>query len=159
MRPKSRRGQACPPAPPPACASRPRSQSTGFPPGATLPPDDALARCRAARLLAAAFVHVPPQDLEGTRGRAPVTLARHVALYVAHVTLGVPRGAVAAHFGRDRTSIAYACARMEQRREAPDFDRALSALEACAAHAIAQGVPLPVRRAAGATHPVSGGLA
>ncbi|OYZ80187.1 MAG: hypothetical protein B7Y12_07900, partial [Rhizobiales bacterium 24-66-13] len=82
-----------------------------------MPPDDALARCRAARLLAAAFVHVPPQDLEGTRGRAPVTLARHVALYVAHVTLGVPRGAVADHFGRDRTSIAYACARMEQRRE------------------------------------------
>lgn len=157
MRPKSRRGQARPPAPPP-CASRPRSRSASFSPGAPLP-DDALARCRAARLLAAAFVHVPPQDLEGTRGRAPVTLARHVALYVAHVTLGVPRGAVADHFGRDRTSIAYACARMEQRREAPDFDRALSALEDCAAHAIAQGVPVPMRRAEGAAHPVSGGLA
>ncbi|MFG1420141.1 hypothetical protein [Roseixanthobacter liquoris] len=166
MRPKPRQANARPAVPPsvdpfrPRCRRGARQAGTSLPPGdALLPPGDALARCRAARLLAAAFVHVPPQALEGTRGAAPVRLARHVALYVAHVTLGVPRGTVAVHFGRDRTSIAYACARMEQRRDTPDFDRALSALEACAAQAIAQGVPGPVPRPAGVTHPVPGEMA
>ncbi|MEP9369610.1 hypothetical protein [Xanthobacter sp. VNH20] len=152
MRPKFRPGESFHPARP-ACAVPYRRR------GPALPPAESQARCRTARLLAAAFVHVQPQDLDGTRGRAPVTLERHVALYVAHVTLGVPQGAVAVHFGRDRTSIAYACARMEQRRDAPEFDRALSALEACAAHAVAHGLASPAPSAHRAGAFVAGGLA
>lgn len=64
-----------------------------------------------------------------TRRRAPVALARQVAMYLAHVVCGLSLTSVGVLFGRDRTTVAYACALMEDRRDDPAFDRSLEQLE------------------------------
>lgn len=50
------------------------------------------------------------------------TKARHVAIYLTYVALGTSFGRVAKAFGRDRSSVAYACKIVENRREDADFD-------------------------------------
>jgi chromosomal replication initiation ATPase DnaA len=64
-----------------------------------------------------------------TRGRAPVALARQVAMYVAHVACGMTLTEVGQLFDRDRTTVAHACAVVEDRRDDPIFDRVLELLE------------------------------
>src|SRR5512143_3850015 len=54
--------------------------------------------------VATAFA-VPSAELRtASRGRAPVAFARQVAMYLAHVALGLSYSAVARSFRRDRTS-------------------------------------------------------
>ncbi|MDP2123671.1 MAG: helix-turn-helix domain-containing protein [Parvibaculum sp.] len=79
---------------------------------------------------------LPLQDLKApTRRRAPVALARQVAMYLTHVIFGVSLSEVGRLFGRDRTTAAHACRTIEDRRDDPDFDRLLDvlaqALESC----------------------------
>lgn len=84
----------------------------------------------AMRLAAAAFC-VRGRDVRApARGRAAVATARHVAIYLVHVGFGLPLMRTAGCFGRDRTTVAYACARIEDRRDDPAFDAKLNALEA-----------------------------
>jgi chromosomal replication initiation ATPase DnaA len=64
-----------------------------------------------------------------TRGRAPVALARQVAMYLAHVAYGLSLTEVGRLFARDRTTVAHACALVEDRRDDVAFDRALELLE------------------------------
>lgn len=64
-----------------------------------------------------------------TRGKAPVALARQVAMYLAHVACGLSFTEVGILFGRDRTTAAHACRVIEDRRDDPVFDRALELLE------------------------------
>ena len=64
-----------------------------------------------------------------TRGRAPVALARQVAMYLAHVAYGLSLTKVGRLFARDRTTVAHACALVEDRRDDMAFDRALELLE------------------------------
>jgi hypothetical protein len=64
-----------------------------------------------------------------TRGRAPVALARQVAMYLAHVACGMSLTEVGHLFRRDRTTVAHACAVVEDRRDDPIFDRVLELLE------------------------------
>ena len=68
-----------------------------------------------------------------TRGEAYVARARQLAMYLAHVTFGLSLGAVGRHFGRDRTTAAYGCRQVEDRRDNPSFDFMLDRLE----HALA----------------------
>jgi hypothetical protein len=73
---------------------------------------------------------VPPVDLcRTTRGRAQVALARQVAMYIDHITCGHTFTEVGGLFARDRTTVAYACNVIEDRRDNPSFDRALELLE------------------------------
>ena len=44
--------------------------------------------------------------------------------------LGIRLSEVARGFGRDRTTVAHACARIEDRRDNPKFERILDCLEA-----------------------------
>jgi chromosomal replication initiation ATPase DnaA len=74
----------------------------------------------------------------GTRGRFHVALARHVAMYLAHVAFGLTFTEVGEVFARDRTTVAYACGRVEDLRDDPAFDRSLELLE-CVVHRL--GVP------------------
>ncbi len=60
---------------------------------------------------------------------APVAFARQIAMYVAHVWLGLTLTDVGRHFGRDRTTVAHACRVVEDRREDPRIDRMLSSIE------------------------------
>ena len=73
---------------------------------------------------------VDHHDLECvTRGRAPIAFARQVAMYLAHITLGLDFTAIGRLYGRDRTTVAHACLLVEERRENPYFDEALVLLE------------------------------
>ena len=63
------------------------------------------------------------------RGPAEIAVARQVAMYLAHTRLGVSLTLAGAFFGRDRTTAAHACRRVEERREEPRFDAILGCLE------------------------------
>lgn len=64
-----------------------------------------------------------------SRGRAHVALARQVAMYLAHVQFGLSLTEVGRVFKRDRTTVAHACAVVEDRRDDPTFDYVLELLE------------------------------
>lgn len=64
-----------------------------------------------------------------SRGKAPVALARQAAMYLAHVSCGLCLTDVGLIFARDRTTVAHACAVIEDRRDDPVFDRALELME------------------------------
>lgn len=79
--------------------------------------------------VAAAFT-VPLGELRAsTRRRASVALARQSAMYLAHVAFGLSFTEVGRAFGRDRTTAAYACRRIEDRRADMGLDTALAELE------------------------------
>lgn len=79
--------------------------------------------------VAAAFT-VPLGELRAsTRRGASVALARQSAMYLAHVALGLSFSEIGRTFGRDRTTAAYACRRIEDRRVDSGLDRTLAELE------------------------------
>lgn len=64
------------------------------------------------------------------RNRAQVVLARQTAMYLAHVACGLTMTQVGELFRRDRTTVAHGCGAVEDLRDDPVMDRALSILEA-----------------------------
>jgi chromosomal replication initiation ATPase DnaA len=64
------------------------------------------------------------------RGRAEVAFARQTAMYLAHVSLGLTLSDVGDMFGRDRTTVAHACARIEDSRDRERLERLFDCLEA-----------------------------
>lgn len=73
---------------------------------------------------------VHAEAIAGTsRGRAHVALARQVAMYLAHVACGYNLTQVGEIFARDRTTVAYACMIVEDRRDEVQFDRVIDLLE------------------------------
>jgi len=62
------------------------------------------------------------------RGSPPVAFARQVAMYIAHVEVGLTLSDTGRMFGRDRTTAAHACRLVEDRRDDPRLDAALSAI-------------------------------
>ncbi|PLW76979.1 helix-turn-helix domain-containing protein [Cohaesibacter celericrescens] len=65
----------------------------------------------------------------GTRCRKTVAFARQVAMYLGHVCLSYPLKDVAEHYCRDRTTVAYACGVVEDRREKEETELLLNSLE------------------------------
>lgn len=98
-------------------------------------PHTARRLCDAAALATAAAFAVPVGELQAaTRRSAYVAFARQSAMYLAHVAFGVNLSAVGRAFGRDRTTAAYACRQIEDRRDDPAVDHVLASLEsACRA--------------------------
>ncbi len=64
-----------------------------------------------------------------TRRTRNAAHARQTAMYLAHIAFGMSLGRVAQAFGRDRSTVAYACRVIEDRREDGDFDDCLDQLE------------------------------
>lgn len=62
------------------------------------------------------------------RGVRDIASARQVAMYLAHVCCGMSLTEVGQMFGRDRTTVAHGCRKVEGRRDDPLFDRALDLL-------------------------------
>jgi chromosomal replication initiation ATPase DnaA len=91
------------------------------------------------QLVAAAHQIEPDAILKRGR-RAEIAASRQLAMYLTHVMLGVSLTEVGALFGRDRTTVGYACAQIEDHRENAAFDAEVSRLET----AIDTGEPLPV---------------
>lgn len=79
-------------------------------------------------LVAMAFQIAADVIWEGDREPSAVR-ARHVAFYLTAVGFGLSLARVGAAFGRDRTSVAHALARVESWRDDPRFDSALLQLE------------------------------
>lgn len=89
---------------------------------------ESAAICSAA---AAAAYRIALADIASPRrGRARVALARHLAIYLQHVAFGATLSACGRLFARDRASVRHACARIEDARDDPGFDRAVAGLEA-----------------------------
>ena len=71
----------------------------------------------------------------GSRCTAEVSRARQVAMYLAHTVCSWPLARVGSAFGRDRSTAAHACQRVEDMREDAAFDALVSACETCVVNA------------------------
>lgn len=90
----------------------------------------AATACRMAQEIVSAFFEVPVAEIRRpNRAVSHICDARHVAMYLANVIFQVSLSRMAASFGRDRTSIAHAVRRVEDRRDDAQFDAQLCRLE------------------------------
>ncbi len=82
------------------------------------------------RQLAAHLFQVSEEELlSPTRCKATAALARQVAMYVCHVSLGFNFSDVGQLFGRDRTTASHACQVIEDRRDNREFDELVGRIE------------------------------
>lgn len=58
-----------------------------------------------------------------------IARARQVAMYLAHVGLGMSLARIAYALGRDRSTVAYGCHKIEDFRDDPEIDQWLDELE------------------------------
>lgn len=72
----------------------------------------------------------PNTVLEPKRGTADIAYARQIAMYAVYVGFGISLARVANAFGRDRSTVAYACHQIEDRRDDPSLDTWLDRLDA-----------------------------
>jgi len=79
--------------------------------------------------VATVFEVDPAMLMRRTRGAARAAQARQVAMYLAHVGCELSLTAVGRIFDRDRSTVAHACRRIEDAREAPEFDDAIGMME------------------------------
>jgi hypothetical protein len=87
-------------------------------------------RCILEQAVAPPFAVARARLWDSARGGPPeVLLARHVAMYLAHVVCGLSLTEVGRLFARDRTTVARACGLIEDRRDDAVFDRALELIE------------------------------
>ena len=94
------------------------------------PAAEAERLCRLMETAIAAAFAVPVDELRAPSRRAQtVAFARQSAMYLAHVVLGLNYSATGMLFRRDRTTAAYACQVVEDRRDDPAIDRLLYRLE------------------------------
>lgn len=104
----------------------------------------ALARDRKAQrivdLVAAAQGVTRAELLTQRRCSPEVTVARQLAMYLVHTLLGRTYREVGVLFGRDRTTVSYACARTEDRREEKSpFEIDVAAIELMLAEEVDRG--------------------
>lgn len=114
--------------------------------------DENSGKCAFVTQAVASAYHIDVAALQSSRRRrAPVALARQAAMYLSHLCCGLNLTDVGRAFGRDRTTVAHACQRVEDRRDDPATDLALDYLEA----AIVEWFGAMRMRGAGAARPAS----
>ncbi|MFH1797469.1 MAG: helix-turn-helix domain-containing protein [Pseudomonadota bacterium] len=87
--------------------------------------------------IAAALYNVSGRDLRHPgRSSHSVARVRQIAMYVAHVALGLSMNEVGRGFGRDRTTVLHACHLVEDMREDQEFDRIIAMTERVASAAL-----------------------
>ncbi len=85
---------------------------------------------RFAGAVAAHVYGVTQDELMATTRRARrAAEARQAAMYLGHVVFGVTLAEVGRAFHRDRSTASYACRRVEDRRENPEYDRMIAWME------------------------------
>lgn len=99
--------------------------------------------CAVARAVVAIALDGPGRGPARKPPRA-AAFARQIAMYLAHVGLGMSMAEIGRAFRRDRTTVVHACHVIEDRRDDARFDRVLDHLEEAAralraATAIQQG--------------------
>ena len=108
--------------------------------------DDRERGCRGIEGLVSAALGIELAEMHGRTRKAPAAFARQAAMYLAHVKLGLSLSEVGAYFGRDRTTVAHACLRMEDSRDDPRLEIVLNCVEAALDHWRASGVALGARQ-------------
>jgi len=110
-------------------------------PPRSVPPSPApeVIHRRVARCVIADFGVTADELAFGSRGSQRAALARQVAMYLCHVGFALSFEGIGRLFHRDRTTVAYACRVIEERREDVWFDRRIAALERCCALTHAEG--------------------
>lgn len=92
--------------------------------------DEVVERCDAMIDLMAALFGVPSKELRRLgRTSNDISRLRQIAMYVAHVVLRFSMSDVGRGFGRDRTTVLYACHTVEDLRDDPEFDRIVALAE------------------------------
>lgn len=81
------------------------------------------------KVTARAFAVTTEELRQKSRSRASVAYARQVAMYLMHVVFGGTYQEVGQPFGRERTTVAYACSLIEDDRDEASLDRRLDDLE------------------------------
>ena len=71
----------------------------------------------------------PAMVFSPLRCRRGVARTRQLAMYLSHVIMGESLTAIGMAFGRDRTTVSYACALIEDLRDDPHFDAEVTDLE------------------------------
>jgi chromosomal replication initiation ATPase DnaA len=71
--------------------------------------------------------------LSARRCRKGVSRARQISMYLAHTVYEIPMRRIARAYGRDRTTVSYACRVIEEMRDEPRFDAVVGAIEAALA--------------------------
>lgn len=86
--------------------------------------------CNAVRMVAGEMLALTGQRAISERDRRfALGHVQQIAMYVCHVALELTMTDIARGFGRDRTSVGYACARVEDRRDERAFDDLVGAVE------------------------------
>ena len=112
---------------PPPCSCRTQTEADSWSQSVS-DPRQARCICVAVALVVGAAFEVPVFRLfSPSRGAGEVAFARHVAMYIAHVELGLPMQRVGEGFGRNRTTVAHACRRIEESRDSWQLDRLIVA--------------------------------
>lgn len=93
-------------------------------------PDRIAIICDGVTDIAAALFGVCGRELRSP-GRSPLAVSRvrQIAMYVTHVTLRLSMADVGQGFGRDRTTVLYACHQIEDLREDAEFDDIVARVE------------------------------
>jgi hypothetical protein len=86
--------------------------------------------CGIALLCEAIACALRPFGIEKARLAGRNVTMRHLAIYLGHVIFGLSQKMIARLFGRDRTTVRYICARIEDLRDNRSLDRMLDAIEA-----------------------------
>jgi chromosomal replication initiation ATPase DnaA len=91
--------------------------------------DEAAARLAASVASYALDISVD-EIIRDERGSLDIAFARQVAIYLCHVGFEMSLSRVAHAFARDRSTVAHACHAIEDRRDEPQFELWMAALEA-----------------------------
>lgn len=95
-----------------------------------LAPKRDMARARLVMEMVALSTGVGFEQIRSsTRNCARAARARQVAMYLTYVSFQWPLSRIGKAFGRDRTTVGYACRLIEDLRDNHDFDARLSQLE------------------------------
>lgn len=92
--------------------------------------EQALELCEGMIDITAALFNVSSKEIRKPgRSSLGVSRVRQVAMYVAHVVLKLNMTDIGRAFGRDRTTVLYACHLVEDLRDDMDFDRIITMTE------------------------------
>ena len=102
-----------------------------------------LELCEGMIDVTAALFNVSSKEIRKPgRSSLGVSRVRQVAMYVAHVVLRLSMTDIGRAFGRDRTTVLYACHLVEDLRDDTDFDRIITMTERVALAAFGNRVGL-----------------
>ena len=102
-----------------------------------------LELCEGMIDITAALFNVSSKEIRKPgRSSLGVSRVRQVAMYVAHVVLRLNMTDIGRAFGRDRTTVLYACHLVEDLRDDTDFDRIITMTERVALAAFGNRVGL-----------------